>query len=77
MAIAGLGWSWSQLSDAADVSRGTLARFFQGEELKSSTVDAIRAALEAAGVGFISEGEPSAEGGAGVRLPAERKPSRR
>jgi transcriptional regulator with XRE-family HTH domain len=62
MACAGLGWSWSDLAEAADVSRDTIARFLRGEELKVATVTAIYTALEAAGVEFITEN------GGGVRL---------
>ena len=64
MACAGLGWNWDNLARAADVSRDTIARFLRGEELKPLTADAIRLALEAAGVEFISENG----GGPGVRL---------
>ena len=46
------------------MSIDTVARFERGEELKERTVDAIRYALEAAGVEFIDENG----GGPGVRL---------
>lgn len=58
----------SDLADAAGVHRNTLVGFEKGEgNPRASTVAAIRAALEAAGVEFIKENG----GGAGVRL-AER-----
>jgi transcriptional regulator with XRE-family HTH domain len=64
MARAALGLSVRQLADLADVSNDTVVRFEGGQELKSRTIAAIRAALESAGVEFIAENG----GGAGVRL---------
>ena len=52
----------------AEVSTNTITRLERGELLKESTVQAIRAALEAAGIEFI----PENGGGPGVRL---KKPS--
>ncbi|MFE8873401.1 helix-turn-helix domain-containing protein [Acetobacter persici] len=64
MARVAVGWGVRELAAAADVSPNTIARLERGEELKASTIEAIRSALEAAGVEFIPEnGE-----GAGVRL---------
>jgi transcriptional regulator with XRE-family HTH domain len=54
-----------QLAALAKVSPDTLARFERGEALKERTVDAIRAALEAAGVEFTNGSEP------GVKLKAK------
>jgi hypothetical protein len=70
MACAGLGWNWDDLSKVAKVSRDTIARFLRGEELKASTIEAIRGAFERAGVVFIEQNG----GGPGVRL---RKKARR
>lgn len=64
MARVALGWGVRQLAEAAKVSPDTVARLERGEELRERTVDAIRAALEAAGITFIAENG----GGAGVRL---------
>ncbi len=64
MARAGIGWGIRELAEAANVSTNTLTRFERGERLYGRTVDAIRAALEAAGVEFIAENG----GGPGVRL---------
>ena len=64
MARAATGLGVRELAEAAGVSPNTVARFERGEELKASTVEAIRAALEAAGVEFI----PENGGGPGVRL---------
>lgn len=65
MARAGLAMRADQLADAAKVSRVTLSDFEAGKRTPHPrTLDAIRSALEAAGVEFISENG----GGAGVRL---------
>jgi transcriptional regulator with XRE-family HTH domain len=67
MARAALGWGVRDLAASAKVSPDTIARLERGENLYPRTVEAIRAALEAAGVEFIAENG----GGPGVRL---RKP---
>jgi len=62
-----LGWTAHDLARAAGVSYPTIARIETGEGAiggRLSTVTAIRAALEAAGVEFIAEDG----GGPGVRL---------
>jgi predicted transcriptional regulator len=62
-----LAWSQSDLASAAGVSVPTVARLETGDgDLggRLSTITAIRAALEAAGVEFI----PQNGGGPGVRL---------
>ena len=64
MARAATGLGVRELAEAAGVSPNTVARLERGEELKASTVAAIREALEAAGVDFIEENG----GGPGVRL---------
>jgi len=64
MARAALGWGVRQLAAAARVSPDTIARLERGETLYPRTLDAIRMALEAAGVDFIAENG----GGPGVRL---------
>ncbi|KAA8383921.1 helix-turn-helix transcriptional regulator [Acetobacter tropicalis] len=56
------------LAKEAGVSPDTIARLERGEELKASTIEAIRSALEAAGVQFI----PENGGGVGVRLKGEK-----
>ncbi len=55
MARAATGLGVRELAKAAGVSPDTIARFERGEELRSGTIDAIRAALEAAGVVFLAE----------------------
>lgn len=64
MARAALQLQVRDLAEAAKVSTNTIVRLERGEALKERTIDAIRAALEAAGVIFVAEnGE-----GPGVRL---------
>ncbi len=65
MARAALGLGVRELAELAKVSPDTIARFERGEALKERTVEAIRAALESAGVEFTNGEAP------GVRL---RKP---
>jgi transcriptional regulator with XRE-family HTH domain len=72
MARAAIGLGVRELAEAAKVSPDTVVRLERGEELKERTIDAIRSALEAAGVEFISENG----GGPGVRL-AKRKAKKR
>lgn len=64
MARAALNLGVRDLAELAKVSPTTITKLEAGEELKPRTVDAIRAALENAGVIFVeSNGE-----GPGVRL---------
>ncbi len=63
-----LDWSQAHFADAARVGSSTVRNFEAGRSiLVTNNLDAIRRALEAAGVEFI----PENAGGAGVRL---RKP---
>ncbi|KAA8383966.1 transcriptional regulator [Acetobacter tropicalis] len=64
MARAGLGLGVRELAALAEVSTNTITRLERGETLYPRTVEAIRSALETAGVQFI----PENGGGAGVRL---------
>ena len=67
MARAALDWSTTDLARAADVGPATVNRFETGQDARISTVEKLRAALEAAGgIVFIAENG----GGAGVRLAA-------
>ncbi len=64
MARAALDWSTQDLARAASVGVNTVNRFEAGQDARVSSVDKMRAALEAAGVIFVAEnGE-----GPGVRL---------
>ena len=66
MARVALSWGVRDLAAAAKVSPNTVARLERGETLYPRTVEAIRAALETAGIEFI----PQNGGGVGVRLKA-------
>ncbi len=60
-----LGWSQTELANAADVARQTVVDFERGARSPyAANLERMRAALEAAGVEFI----PENGGGAGVRL---------
>ena len=62
-----LAWSQSDLATASGISIPTVARLETGDGTlggRDTTVDSIRAALEAGGVEFLAENG----GGAGVRL---------
>lgn len=64
-----IGWSQDQLGAAAKVAKKTIADFErQARQPHDRTLDAMRSALEAAGVEFI----PENGGGAGVRLKLQR-----
>ncbi len=64
MARAGLGLGVRELAALANVSTNTIARLERGEALYPRTIEAIRGALEQAGVVFIEQNG----GGPGVRL---------
>jgi transcriptional regulator with XRE-family HTH domain len=64
MARAATGLGVRELAEASKVSADTIVRFEKGEALRPRTIDALRAALEAAGVEFVAENG----GGPGVRL---------
>ncbi len=70
MARAALDWSTTDLAHAAHVGQATINRFEGGRDARISSVEKLRAALEAAGIAFI----PENGGGVGVRL---RKPTAR
>ena len=64
MARAALQIGVRELAAATKVAPSTITRLEAGDELKPRTIEAIRAALESAGVQFIEENG----GGPGVRL---------
>ncbi|GAC1045901.1 hypothetical protein thsrh120_59060 [Rhizobium sp. No.120] len=64
MARVALGWGTRDLAKFARVSPDTIARLERGEQLRASTVEAIRVAFENAGIEFI----PENGGGVGVRF---------
>jgi transcriptional regulator with XRE-family HTH domain len=66
-----LGWNQDKLAEASGIALPTIKRL----EAQSGPVagyektrQAIRSALEAAGIRFIEDGQPSDGGGAGVRM---------
>src|SRR5271170_1883815 len=64
MARAALGWSTQELATKAGVGLNTVNRFESGAcQPRGVTLEALRGALEAAGVEFVAENG----GGAGVR----------
>jgi transcriptional regulator with XRE-family HTH domain len=64
MARAALGWGVRDLAENAGVTANTVTRIENGADARQSTMDRLKAALEAAGVQFIDENG----GGPGVRL---------
>jgi predicted transcriptional regulator len=64
MARAALQIGVRELAASAKVAPSTITRLEAGDDLKPRTIEAVRAALEAAGVQFIAENG----GGPGVRL---------
>lgn len=67
MARAAVGWGVRELAERASVTANTVSRIENGADAKQSTIDAIRTALEAAGIVFLDEGH-CVDGGPGVRL---------
>ena len=62
MARAAVGWGVRELAEKAGVTANTISRIESGADAKQSTIEAIRRALEAAGVEFTNGDKP------GVRL---------
>jgi transcriptional regulator with XRE-family HTH domain len=62
IARTALGWTVTDLARAAEVSRDTVRKFERGGLLRTTNVEAIRRALEKAGVIWIDakDGGPSA-----------------
>lgn len=59
-----VNWSARALAEAAKLGLSTVQRFEGGGAITAANLEAIRRALEAAGIQFIAENG----GGAGVRL---------
>lgn len=66
MGRAAIGWGVRELSKEAGVSVDTISRLERGEDLLPRTIQAIRSALEAAGVTFLDSGDVAT--GPGVAL---------
>lgn len=74
-ARAVLRWSQLDLEAASRVAKKTIADFeTDARQPYERTLDALRAALEKAGVEIIEDGESSEGGGQGARL---KKPARK
>jgi transcriptional regulator with XRE-family HTH domain len=67
MARAAVGWGVRELAKKAGLTANTVTRIENGADSKQSTMDALRSALEAAGVEFTNGDQP------GVRLKAAPK----
>lgn len=65
MARVATGLGLREIAAKAGVSPNTISRLERGEELKASTIEAIRSTFEAAGVTFLEDDGR----GAGVRAP--------
>ncbi len=63
-----LDWTAQKLADKAGVGVATVRRYEAGASIAEPTMAAIEGALSLAGIAFIGSGEPSSEGGEGVRL---------
>lgn len=57
MARAALDWTLDDLAKASGVARRTVARFEAGEAVQADKQDALRKALEEAGVSFVDSGK--------------------
>lgn len=68
MGRAAVQWSQADLARAAKVRQETVSGFEGGNDSRRSTVSAMQAALESAGVVFIGPDETSLSGGPGARL---------
>ncbi len=68
IARANLGWSETDLAKTANVGISTISRFELSQARpQAASIEAIRHALEAAGIIFLNEGEMAGRG-VGVRL---------
>lgn len=64
MARAALGWGVRDLAEKAGITANTVTRIENGADAKQSTLEAMRKAMEQAGVIFVAENGD----GPGVRL---------
>ena len=70
-----LGWSQTDLAEAAKIGRATIADFESGKrEPYVRTIDELRAALESAGVEFTNGDQPGVRMKAGYKPPPAAKP---
>ena len=66
-----LKWSAKDLAREAGIGIATVQRFEAGGDALQSSVDAMRSAMEKAGLEFIGPGQRSEGGGGGVRRASE------
>lgn len=64
MARAALGWGVRELAEKAGTTANTVSRIENGGDARQSTIEAMKSALEIAGIDFI----PENGGGPGIRL---------
>jgi transcriptional regulator with XRE-family HTH domain len=57
MARAALGWGVRELAERAGITANTVTRIENGADAKQSTMDALQAALESAGIEFTNGGQ--------------------
>jgi transcriptional regulator with XRE-family HTH domain len=58
MARAAVGWGVRELAEKAGITANTVTRIENGSDAKQSTIEAIRRALESAGVEFTNRDAP-------------------
>lgn len=63
-----LGWNAEKLAEEAKIGVATVRRFELGSPIRDGSRQAIRQAMEAAGVEFIESGVRPPRGGQGARL---------
>jgi len=63
-----LGWKQTDLALRSEVAEITIKKIEGGTDARGSTLEKLRVAFWNAGVEFLSTGEPSNDGGPGVRL---------
>jgi transcriptional regulator with XRE-family HTH domain len=68
MARAAVGWGVRELAERAGLTANTVTRIENGADAKQSTIEALRLALQGAGVIFLENGE-----GPGVKLRSKPK----
>lgn len=67
-----LNWTMADLAKAAAVGVMTVNRFEGGKTVSAASIATLATTLADAGVVFMAPGEPSPDGGEGVRLAATR-----
>ena len=72
-----LAWSAQRLADEAQIGVATVRRYEGGSVVVAGSIDAMRAAMQQAGVVFVDADETSSSGGPGVRIAATPSASER